>query len=149
MKETSHTPDVNFKVACVRAPSGAGVAFAQPGDERLSALAHLKLSHDILPSGSLDCTACTQETKQMTGAVRAGTPRAGAATATLGLRTNEHNAPELRVYLEVSKRQKCKCPQDCCQPTAPNRHWLYSGLADKWVHSSYGLNRMVLCTYTG
>ncbi|GBP53441.1 hypothetical protein EVAR_17516_1 [Eumeta japonica] len=27
--------------------------------------------------GSLDCTACTQETKQMTGEVRAGTPRAG------------------------------------------------------------------------
>ncbi|GBO99158.1 hypothetical protein EVAR_101016_1 [Eumeta japonica] len=26
--------------------------------------------------GSLDCTACSQETKQMTGAVRAGTPRA-------------------------------------------------------------------------
>ncbi|GBP20294.1 hypothetical protein EVAR_82169_1 [Eumeta japonica] len=25
----------------------------------------------------MDCTACTQETKQMTGAVHAGTPRAG------------------------------------------------------------------------
>ncbi|GBP72023.1 hypothetical protein EVAR_51272_1 [Eumeta japonica] len=38
---------------------------------------NFKLSHDVLPSGSLDCTAYTQETKQMTGAVHAGTPRSG------------------------------------------------------------------------
>ncbi|GBP91889.1 hypothetical protein EVAR_101013_1 [Eumeta japonica] len=31
---------------------------------------------DTQKTGSLDCTACSQETKQMTGAVRAGTPRA-------------------------------------------------------------------------
>ncbi|GBP07355.1 hypothetical protein EVAR_4743_1 [Eumeta japonica] len=46
---------------------------------------HFKLSKDILPSGNLDCTTCTQETKQMTGAVHAGAPRA-AAGAALGAR---------------------------------------------------------------
>ncbi|GBP03291.1 hypothetical protein EVAR_2696_1 [Eumeta japonica] len=53
-----------------------------------------KLSHDTLPSGSLDCTACTQETKQMTGAVHAVTPRTGRRDSPRSRRvSSQHAAP--------------------------------------------------------
>ncbi|GBP96298.1 hypothetical protein EVAR_7581_1 [Eumeta japonica] len=53
-----------------------------------------KLSHDTLPSGSLDCTVCIHETKQMTGAVHAETPRTSRRDSPRSRRVvSQHAAP--------------------------------------------------------
>ncbi|GBP43265.1 hypothetical protein EVAR_39323_1 [Eumeta japonica] len=59
----------------------------------LKSIVDFKLSHDILPSGSLNCTAGTQETNQLTGAVHAGTPRAGRREPRSERVSSQHAAP--------------------------------------------------------